>query len=154
MIASTYPSVYFTSPGIQLNASLSTMSDHIGIKVLFIIIPIALVACFSFILLKLVIPLRWAKPRGRSSSETISRTTPAREDILFNRHADSWPDLERSTPVRVARPVVKQGKRGRDADTDVPTIETPKAAAVWNPSRQSRLDWTFTTRTAPSHRRL
>lgn len=130
-------------------ASLLTMSGHIGITVLWILGPIALVAGVSFVLLKLLVPAPWKPSEDRQTvRRAIRRRSPAQQ-VNSVSAADSWPDLERYTPDRnlllLDRSVSSNG-------IDESIIDSP--LAVWKPPRRSRLDWSFSTHLGHPHRHL
>lgn len=123
---------------VETAASLSTMSDHIGITVLFIIVPVALVASVALILLRLPPPPQSVSLRRGKPARHIRRVAP-----VFT-HTDSWPDLESQTLHR-AQPLAQAPRSG---DIDKLGLEAP--ASVWNPTRQNRLNWGFTMRNSPT----
>lgn len=125
------------------------MSDRIVFIILFTLVPIALVAAVSFVLLKLLIPLWWTPPEDRvpKTSLTASRLDDTPHRITFAPVTDSWPDLERLTPDRRGLRTGETYILGSSTDTS--SLESP--SKIWKPPRQSRLDWTFSSR---PHRRL
>lgn len=116
------------------------MSDHIGITVLFIVVPVALVALVACLFIKLPPPVQSISRRPGTSTRRVRRAAP-----VFTR-TDSWPDLESFTLHR-AEPVDQAPRSGT---SDKLGIDAP--ASVWNPTRQNRLSWGFTIRNSPAHR--
>lgn len=131
-----FASAYIINP---IKASLSTMSDRIVFIILFTLVPIALIAAVAFALLKLLIPLWWTLPEER-----LAASRPVRNPLraLSALAADSWPDLERFTPDR--KEVRAGGSHQLRSSTDTSSLESP--SKIWKPPRQSRLDWTFSSR--------
>lgn len=124
------------------------MSDRIVLIILFTLVPIALVAAVSFVLLKLLIPLWWTPPEDRvpDASLAASRLDNSPYRVTSALVTDSWPDLERSTPDPKGLGTEKTLLVGSSTDTS--SLESP--SKIWRPPRQSRLDWTFSSR--PLHR--
>lgn len=115
------------------------MSVNIGANVLYIVVPVVLVAVVAYILVKLTPPIRSLSLRPRGARR-VRRAAP-----VFAR-ADSWPDLE----LPALRGADTSGKTPPGGTKDGSGIQAP--ASVWNPTRQSRLDWSFTIPKNPARR--
>lgn len=121
------------------NIAFSTMNDRIGITVFWILGPIILVACVSFVILKLLTPAH------RKQSKPVRVKQPSRRQKTSITVADSWPDLERHTPdSRIPIEAAQVHNPCRSVQSPLP---------AWKPSRQSLLDWSFTSPPDPSHPR-
>lgn len=121
------------------NIAFSTMNDRIGITVFWILGPIILVACVSFVILKLL------TPGHRKQSTPVRARQPSRRQKISITVADSWPDLERHTPDSKI-PI-------EAAQVHYPCRSVQSPLAAWKPSRQSLFDWSFKSPPHPSRPR-
>lgn len=127
------------SPLIKTAAYLSTMSGFMGTNVLYIVVPVVIVAVVAYILIKLPPPVR-SFQRKPGATRRFRRTAPV------SARADSWPDLELPA-LDEAQP---SGQAPRGGTRDGSGVEAP--APVWKLTRQPRRKWSFTIPKKPALR--